>query len=807
MRSKSILSDLRTQRKGAHDLAVEKMTLAFCRGKAEQLDKMILDCCVDGQFHVEDAGKFISESMGFKPFNEENNFKPLLNHLQDMANIAGIDIEQEAVEDISFQDSDMQEKITELEEKVGSFVRQKNDLSEQRQKCLDGIAIYQNFTGLDVSIDRIRECEFIKARFGRLPRESYMKLTLSRQRDAKKQSSISKQASEQKLAKEVGSDFYKVAEHFVDFEIEQIDENDSSTVKLGSFKKEDYEKIKEYEKQNKTTFSFIECDDDGIRQWGVYITPNDDRTVNDVFFAKSGFEKSDVFKEGLNDRQAIREFKNALKNYRKSSEKQSENISELSSNPYFMFLPCGEDESSVWGVYFSPVEKLKETDRTFASLHFELVETPGAAGKPSEIVENLKKDIEIIDSEIEALNKRVAEYWENNAEVCNRIYSITYANDLIFEMKKHAVVNEDYFFFVGWVVRKNKRSFGRAIEKIDGVEVEFSEPEDNPGFEPPIKLKNLKIAKPFEFFIDMYGLPGYNEVDVTSFVAVTYTLMFGIMFGDLGQGLILTIVGALMWKLKKMALGKALIPCGFSAMFFGLVYGSVFGYEDLLDPLYKAVGMKGKPLPVLESVNTILVFAISIGIILVTCSILINIFACLKRKARGEAIFSQNGLVGLLFYLSAVSLAVEFMSKKAIIPTQLSKWLLIVCALLLLFKEILIGLFERKPDWKPESFGDFIMQNIFELLEYVLSYASNTVSFLRVGAFVLVHAGMMMVVFNLAGESKNIFVIILGNALVIALEGLLTGIQAMRLEFYEMFSRFYEGDGRPFNSVTIKKLK
>ena len=144
------------------------------------------------------------------------------------------------------------------------------------------------------------------------------------------------------------------------------------------------------------------------------------------------------------------------------------------------------------------------------------------------------------------------------------------------------------------------------------------------------------------------------------------------------------------------------------------------------------------------------------------------------------------------------------MSSKEIIPAGISKWVLIIGAAVLLFKEILIDLVNRKPDWKPESIGDYLMQNIFELLEYVLSYASNTVSFLRVGAFVLVHAGMMMVVFNLAGADKNLFVIILGNVLVIALEGLLTGIQAMRLEFYEMFSRFYEGDGRAFNAVRLK---
>ena len=787
-------------------MAVEKMTLAFCKGKTEQLDKLILDCCVDDNFHVEDAGKFISESMGFKPFNEENTFKPLLEHIREMEQAAGVDLDESAVGNSISQQDELQEKIVELEEKVASFVRQKNDLMQQRQKCLDGISVFENFVGLDVSLDRIKECEFIKARFGRLPRESYTKLNIARERDMKKRSS-SKQTAEQKSIKVVGGDFYDVVDNFLTLDVDLIEETDVSTVKFGYFSNESFEKVKEYSNHNETTFDFIECKNDGKRQWGVYITPDEDSTINDVFFAKNNFEKVEVLKEGVGRKQAIKEFKNALKSVQKKSGINKNAVSELSNNPYFMFLPCSEDDSSVWGVYFSPVNKIKETDRTFASLHFELLDIPGAAGRPSEIVENLKKDIQIIDSEIEELNGRVAEYWANNSEECNSIYSVTIANDKIFEMKRHAVVSDGYFFFVGWVVGKKKRAFSKAIEKIEDVEVEFSSPDENPAFEPPIKLKNIKIAKPFEFFIDMYGLPGYNEVDVTGFVAVTYTLMFGIMFGDLGQGLILTIIGALMWKLKKMALGKALIPCGISAMFFGLVYGSVFGYEDMLDPLYRAVGLKDKPVAVLESVNTILIFAISIGIALVAASIMINIYACFKRRATGEAIFSQNGIVGLLFYCSAVNLAVNFMSKRAIIPTQITKWVLIVCAILLLFKEILVALVEKRPDWKPESFGDFLMQNVFELLEYVLSYASNTVSFLRVGAFVLVHAGMMMVVFNLAGESRNVFVIILGNALVIALEGLLTGIQAMRLEFYEMFSRFYEGDGRAFIGVKINREK
>ena len=783
-------------------MAIEKMNLAFCKGKIEQLDKLIWDCCVDGQFHVENANQFISESMGFKSFNEENPYKPMMNHIVELANLVGVRLTENKVSEVKLIDEQTEEKIHSFEEKFGKFIKMKNDLEEQKQKCENGISVYTNFIGLDVSMDRIKTCEFINTRFGRLPKESYMKLSLvkEKQKNEKLKTNINKSIVSVK-----SEERKQILENFRDIDFDELENLEFHTVKFGYFSNEQYEKLQKHMAENEVSFVFIEANNDGERQWGIYITPNIYQTENNILFAKYNFEKTDLFREEKDSRQIVREFKFLMRNTYKDDDFVK--VKESTDDPYFMFLPCGEDNTSVWGAYFTPVDKSKEADRLFASLHFELVETPGAAGTPSEIVENLKKDIEIIDGEIEQINTRVYNFWKEHEDECNEIYSMLCVQDEMFEMKKHAVVNDGYFFFIGWVVGKHKKAFSKAIDKIDGVEVEFSTPEENAAVKPPIKLKNLKIARPFEFFIEMYGLPSYNDVDVTSFVAITYTLMFGIMFGDLGQGFILMIIGALMYKLKKMALGKALVPCGVSAMLFGFLYGSVFGYEDMLDPVYRAIGLKGKPISVLESVNTILILAISIGIFLVAVSILINVYACIKRKDIGEAIFSQNGIVGLLFYLSAVNLAVLFMSKKAIIPVSLSKWILIAGAIILLLKEILIKLVDRKPDWKPESIGDYIMQNIFELLEYVLSYASNTVSFLRVGAFVLVHAGMMMVVFNLAGDSKNVFVIILGNALVIALEGLLTGIQAMRLEFYEMFSRFYEGDGREFKGVLLKSKK
>ncbi|MPM58668.1 hypothetical protein SDC9_105501 [bioreactor metagenome] len=462
------------------------------------------------------------------------------------------------------------------------------------------------------------------------------------------------------------------------------------------------------------------------------------------------------------------------------------------------------DKTHYWGVYFAPNDDENMINQIFAELHFEKFDILGVNGMPKEMIQQLKEKITEDEKEIEKTGTELAQFWKDVEDEVNGIYSALSDLSTAFEIKYFSVVKNGYFFLVGWITAVSQKKITKSVEEIGGIMLDISLPEEDTTNEPPIKLKNFKIARPFEFFVDMYGLPGYGDVDVTTFVAITYTLIFGMMFGDVGQGFVLTIVGLLMWMFKRMDLGKALIPCGISSMCFGFVFGSVFGYEEMLNPLYEAVGLGEKPIEVMDSINKILLLAIGIGVLLMVMSMLLNIYACLKRKKFGEAIFSQNGVVGILFYLSCVSLAVAFMAKKQYIPNRVAVIILIVGAALLFVKEILIGIIDKHSDWKPESVGDFIAQNFFELLEYILSYASNTISYLRVGAFVLVHAGMMMVVFSLAGDSKNIFVIILGNILVIALEGLLTGIQVLRLEFYEMFSRFYGGDGKPFNAVTIK---
>ena len=489
-----------------------------------------------------------------------------------------------------------------------------------------------------------------------------------------------------------------------------------------------------------------------------------------------------------------------------------ERIAEYAKDhPYIRFFPCSMDGDECWGVYFAPKEKLSEVDGVFASLFFQKIFRSDVSGTVADLIAGLQNNIELVTKQIEELDERAKKLCQDEEQHMNLYYSKLCYDSAKYEMRAMAYHNKEYFFLAGWVPQKNASAFEKRLEKLGGnVTAEITEPDETLKVKPPVRVTGFaKILRffvaPYTFYVDMYGTPSYNDLDVTAFVAITYTILFGMMFGDMGQGLVLAIAGALMWKLKHMALGKILVPCGMSSMVFGFVFGSVFGYEHLLDQVYAALGWSGKPIEVFENVNLVLLIAIAIGVGLVMCAIVLNIIGCIKRKCFGEALLSQNGLCGLILYACGANLASAFMGGPVPFDSGACGIVIGVCAVILIIKEPFIEGIDHHHFAKPESMMDFLLQNVFEFVEYILSYMSNTVSFLRVGAFVLVHAGMMMVVFSLAGANENIVVIVLGNILVIALEGLLTGIQALRLEYYEMFSRFYIGDGRKFTPVRVKK--
>lgn len=308
-------------------------------------------------------------------------------------------------------------------------------------------------------------------------------------------------------------------------------------------------------------------------------------------------------------------------------------------------------------------------------------------------------------------------------------------------------------------------------------------------------------------FVEMYGIPEYDGIDPVPIVAIIYSLLFGLMFGDVGQGLVVIIVGALLSRYKKMKLGDIMVRIGIFSMLFGFVFGSVFGNETMLNPLYHALlGLNEKPIEVMSSnfILPLLMIAVGIGVVLNLFSMMLNMILQYRKKNMGEFWFSQNGVAGFVFYASiAVGVVLNVLLGIPVFNLFYILLLIVLPLVLVFLKEPLTRKLQHGKMF-PEGFGAFFVEGFFELFEICLSYITNTISYLRVGGFVLSHAGMMMAVtmiMEMSGGLVALIIGVFGNVLVMCLEGLVVGIQVLRLQFYEMFSRYFNGNGIAFTAL------
>lgn len=474
----------------------------------------------------------------------------------------------------------------------------------------------------------------------------------------------------------------------------------------------------------------------------------------------------------------------------------------------FIFIPYDDDGSYQWGFYFAPVDSIAEADNIFKTLYFEIIKVPEfLKDTPEREEEILRSNLNDLEIRLSELNKKRDSLIDENGDLLNGIFSFLKYHYDIFEMRKYVSVYKDKFYMVGFVPKAGLLSFKKHFESMDRVSVITKNAGADSLLKPPVKLKNNKFSGPFSMFVEMYGLPSYNGFNPTMLVAVTYTLLFGIMFGDLGQGLLLSFLGLIIYKKSGNRLGAILQRIGLSSAFFGLIYGSVFGFENALNPLYKKLGFEHKPLEIMENTMGVLIGAILIGVAIIFFSIIINIFIGFKHRDYVNAVFGNNGIAGFVFF-GAVLVGLGFMltGRGNIFTAPYVIVLIIIPVIVMFFREPL-GCLVKGERFKLESgLGDFLASNFFEVFEFMLGYATNTLSFVRIGGFVFSHAGMMSVVMILSemvSTGASPVVIVIGNLFVMGMEGLIVGIQVLRLEFYEIFSRFYEGNGHPFEPLKI----
>ncbi len=444
-------------------------------------------------------------------------------------------------------------------------------------------------------------------------------------------------------------------------------------------------------------------------------------------------------------------------------------------------------------VYFIIYPSDMEVDigRVLRSLNFKEIKIPsGFERKPSEIIERLKKESNELETEIEKSKNFIEDYKKDNEEGIVQILKDKYNKLNLENTKTSLAVSDRYFYLASWISKQDSEYLYNELTSKYKVDVTFHEVDDYE-IKPPTKLKNNNVFKPFELLVKMYGVPNYEEIDPTPFFAITYMLLFGSMFGDVGQGLFFALAGILVGKFVNRDFGGLVTRLGISSTIFGFLYGSVFGLETIVKPIL---------FNPYENINTILIMAIVLGVILLIMSYSLGVTNFVRTKNFEELYFGEKGIAGFLLYLSILGIASTKLFKLSNIVLNVFVIVAVLCILAMVFKKVLYQKFVLKEETNLPS-GYFI-ESSFSIVETIISIFSGTISFIRVGAFAINHVGLFLAfstIGNMIGtKTGSIAMIIIGNIVILGLEGLIVFIQSLRLEYYEMFSKYYIGDGREF---------
>lgn len=482
-----------------------------------------------------------------------------------------------------------------------------------------------------------------------------------------------------------------------------------------------------------------------------------------------------------------------------------ENISKLKKNYEnisAIVLHIGSSKLGEVYLVISPKDLETETNRILRSLNFHELSIPGEfLGTPDEISFNINERLIAYSEKLEGMTRELCELKEKYGLIVEKAYSRLRLQEKLNKVKNETACTKSFFYLSGWVSARDKRNIEKKFQKYGyNVLIMFKEvSEVHKYLVPPTKLKNNRLTYPFESLVKMYGVPSYNEIDPTLFLSITYMFLFGAMFGDVGQGLVLFLAGLYFSKRNKKNLyGGILTRLGLSSCFFGFLYGSIFGFEHVVPALL---------VHPIEHIDFMLIGAVSIGIVLLIMSYIYSIINSLKQKDIKEGIFGRNGLNGLVFYITLLMVIAKYVTGNEIIPLSLSYIILFISMVLIVIREPLSNLILKKRPLYHEDISSYYVESGFDIFETLLSMMSNTISFIRVGAFALNHVGLFIAFQTMAKIINNfagsIVIFFIGNIIVIFLEGLIVFIQGLRLEYYELFSKYYQGEGIEFKPVKM----
>ena len=353
-----------------------------------------------------------------------------------------------------------------------------------------------------------------------------------------------------------------------------------------------------------------------------------------------------------------------------------------------------------------------------------------------------------------------------------------------------AVVRGDVAGLVGWTPATTVQPLTDRLRPAGGAIVRLPRPRWAVA---PTLLSGTAMRRSLAPLVETYGTVPYADVDPTVLAAASYVLMFGMMFGDVGHGLLVLALAFAMragWprQLARFRRGWPLVAgAGLAATLFGFLYGEAFGPTGLVPVLWLAP--LDRPVP-------LLVAALGVGAVLLASAYALGTVNRWREGGWPLATFAPSGVAGTTLFAGVALIAAGW--SYGIWWPILIGTVTALAGLLLAFAGFVADAGGGGAGW---------VQATVELFDTVVRLASNVMSFARLAAFGLTHAALGSVVWDgshglwtrgglmIVGAGALFLV---GNALAFALEALVAAIQTLRLEYYELFSRVFQGQGRPF---------
>ena len=492
-------------------------------------------------------------------------------------------------------------------------------------------------------------------------------------------------------------------------------------------------------------------------------------------------------------------------------------------------IPLGNDNSRILAA--SSKKGRFALDTELKKFNFVNMEIPqDFKGIPDDVLAGLKNEKSVAAQKVAAMEKERGNFAETHREKLLALLGAFSIGMQIQDVESKLQSTELVYRLTGWVSSRDSKAMMKELDELTEGRIAIREylPSEVPSVingkeQVPVEVHHRKFVKGFERMLFSYGAPVYGTIDPTPFVALFFTLLFGIMFGDAGQGLVFILIGILMLNglIKKFPVspqfGPIFIAIGCSSTIMGILTGEFFANGHILVPLSRFLtGLFGTPrdhilhlMPSADAIGKLFMFflfTIGVGFIINSIGLIINIVNQFTLGNRSKALFGKTGLSGALFFWYVVFMAVRVAGLK--MPIQIYDWIVIGVTLFgVFFAHPLGALVDGHHPVFPNGIGAAFIEGVVEILEIVSSYLSNSVSFLRVGAFALAHAVLGFIIFtmtDLVGGAGGIAVQILGNAVVIVLEGMIVAIQVIRLQYYEFFSKFFTETGREFTPFRFK---